>query len=128
VLFGSTVPVASRLVEHTSAAMVAGLLYLGAALGAIAAWTVLGDSMSAPQLAGLGLALIGAALVVGSDHEHPHSHDPIEHSHEHDHDLHHQHSHPHTPAGPHTHLHRHQPLVHAHPHVPDLHHRHVHDD
>jgi drug/metabolite transporter (DMT)-like permease len=97
-------------------------------LGVAIAWFALGDGIRTAEVVGLGLALVGVAFVVRSDHEHDHRHEPIVHDHEHSHDDgHHDHTHDGLdPATTHSHRHRHRELVHAHPHVPDLHHRHDH--
>jgi drug/metabolite transporter (DMT)-like permease len=96
-------------------------------VGAAIAWTVLGETITAAQIAAVVLAAVGVAAVLDSAHLHEHEHRPVEHDHEHDHDdLHHRHDHAESAAGRHHHLHRHEQLVHSHPHVPDLHHRHEH--
>lgn len=99
-------------------------------VGAMVAWTVLGDDVTTRELVSLAIAAAGVSFVLRSDHEHAHRHDPVEHDHEHTHDDgHHDHDH----AGlavelgaRHQHAHHHDLLVHAHSHVPDLHHRHEH--
>jgi drug/metabolite transporter (DMT)-like permease len=95
-------------------------------VGAVLAWVVLGESVSAAQLVALGFAVAGVSVVMGSSHLHEHHHVSVQHEHEHDHDDRH-HDHDHASAGErHVHLHLHRELIHAHPHVPDLHHRHEH--
>jgi drug/metabolite transporter (DMT)-like permease len=95
-------------------------------VGAVIAWVVLGEPVTAGQLVALGLALIGVAAVMNSAHLHEHHHISVDHEHEHEHDgSHHEHEHP-DAVKRHVHPHRHHELVHAHPHVPDLHHRHAH--
>ena len=117
---------------------VAGARELGAArgqlvfatapfVGAIVAWTVLGEDASPRQITSLVIAAVGVSFVLGSDHLHPHRHEPGEHDHEHVHDDgHHDHTHPDGFEGRHQHPHAHRELVHQHPHVPDIHHRHDH--
>lgn len=99
-------------------------------IGAIIAWSALGDAVTAAQLVAVVLAAVGVAVSTRSHHLHEHRHLPVEHDHEHDHggggDGHHEHHHTDGFTGRHRHLHVHDPLVHAHPHVPDLHHRHEH--
>ena len=97
-------------------------------IGAIVAWSVFGDLVTARQVVAFVIAASGVAFVLWSDHEHAHTHEPLAHVHEHEHDEHHVHTHPEEPvsASRHTHRHEHTPLVHRHPHVPDLHHRHEH--
>ncbi|CAN5745899.1 DMT family transporter [soil metagenome] len=118
---------------------VAGARELGAArgqlvfatapfVGAVVAWTVLGDRVAGSQLVAVGIAVAGVVLVMHSDHVHEHHHDAVEHDHEHTHDdKHHHHTHPVGPDGRHQHVHHHDAIHHAHPHVPDIHHRHPHD-
>jgi drug/metabolite transporter (DMT)-like permease len=96
-------------------------------VGAILAWTLLGESITFVQAIAVSIAAAGVALSLRTSHEHAHRHEAIEHEHEHDHDDdHHGHDHADAPSGRHTHRHRHDPVDHAHPHVPDLHHRHIH--
>ena len=99
-------------------------------IGAVLAWTVLGESISMAQLAAVPIAAAGVALSLRSGHEHAHHHVALVHEHEHAHDDgHHDHvHHDHAGAltGPHTHRHRHEPVDHVHDHVPDLHHGHPH--
>ena len=97
-------------------------------IGAMIAWTVLGESVGLAQLAAVGLAAFGVAVSMESGHEHAHQHDELEHEHEHTHDDdHHDHEHQGSLGLRHTHVHRHRPTQHAHSHLPDLHHRHTHD-
>lgn len=96
-------------------------------VGAVVAWTVLGESVTAVQVVSVALALLGVAFVIDSGHEHEHAHAATVHDHEHTHDDgHHEHTHDDGFTGRHQHAHHHGELVHAHPHVPDLHHRHDH--
>ena len=117
-------------------------------LGAVVAWSAFAEPLTAPQVAAVGLAAAGVALVSRSAHEHEHRHEATIHEHEHAHDDgHHGHRHdghghggdggarhgarrdppPVRRGGRHRHVHRHDELVHAHGHVPDMHHRHDHD-
>ncbi len=100
-------------------------------VGALVAWFVLADSVTAREVIAFAIGAAGIAFVLGSDHEHPHGHRQLEHEHDHVHDEHHQHQHEQldegSAPGRHAHVHRHQPLQHLHPHVPDLHHKHTHD-
>ena len=96
-------------------------------IGALIAWSVLGESVSTAQLVAVLIAGTGVAVSLESAHEHEHAHDDVEHQHEHSHDDgHHDHPHVETVKGRHSHVHRHRRVVHSHPHVPDLHHRHPH--
>ena len=96
-------------------------------VGAIVAWTVLGDPVIARQLISLMIAAVGVAFVLRSAHAHEHEHFAVKHDHEHDHaDGHHAGHHDGIEPARHQHSHQHLALVHAHPHVPDLHHRHDH--
>lgn len=98
-------------------------------IGAVIAWSVLGESVTVAQLIAIVIAAIGVGVSLESAHEHRHAHEVMEHEHEHSHDDdHHDHSHDESAEGCHTHLHQHRPRVHSHPHVPDLHHRHRHGD
>lgn len=96
-------------------------------VGAIVAWTVFTDPVTAREVVALAIAAVGVTFVLRSAHEHEHAHEAIEHDHEHAHDDHHHgHHHPARELVRHQHAHRHEAMVHAHPHVPDLHHRHQH--
>jgi drug/metabolite transporter (DMT)-like permease len=123
--YGASITLWVRGAHHLGAAR--GQLIFSAApfVGALVAWSLLGEPVEPDQLVAMVLALGGVSLVLGSGHEHEHRHLPMEHSHEHEHDAHHQHHDP-PQRVRHTHRHLHGPLVHAHPHVPDLHHRHEH--
>jgi drug/metabolite transporter (DMT)-like permease len=126
--YGASITLWVRGAQRLGAAR--GQLIFSAApfVGALVAWSLLGEPVEPNQVIALILALGGVSLVVGSGHEHEHRHAPMEHTHEHEHDSHHQHHRPPQSGVRHTHSHRHEPLVHAHPHVPDLHHRHEHGD
>ena len=96
-------------------------------IGAVLAWVLLRDDVTAVQLIAVGLAAFGIGISLRTDHEHAHRHDVVEHDHEHLHgDGHHEHVHADGFTGRHVHAHWHDELVHAHPHAPDLHHRHDH--
>ncbi|MYI15462.1 MAG: DMT family transporter [Acidimicrobiaceae bacterium] len=98
-------------------------------IGAIIAWSVLGESVTVAQLLAVVIAAAGVGVSLESAHAHRHAHEAMEHEHEHSHDDdHHDHTHDEPVEGRHTHVHQHVPRVHSHPHVPDLHHRHRHDD
>jgi len=117
---------------------VAGARELGAArgqvifaaapfIGALIAWTLLGEPLLTAQLLAVALAAAGVALSIDTGHSHWHEHEALEHEHEHTHDDgHHTHTHDEPVAGRHTHRHRHEPIGHRHPHLPDLHHGHGH--
>ena len=98
-------------------------------IGAVIAWSVLGESVTVAQLIAVVIAAAGVGVSLESAHDHEHAHEAMEHDHEHSHDDdHHDHAHDKAVEGRHTHPHRHRPVVHSHPHVPDLHHRHRHGD
>ncbi|MCY3620017.1 MAG: DMT family transporter [Acidimicrobiaceae bacterium] len=98
-------------------------------IGAIIAWSVLGESVTVAQLIAVVIAAAGVGVSLESAHDHRHAHEAMEHEHEHSHDDgHHDHTHDEPVEGRHTHVHQHVRRVHSHPHVPDLHHRHRHDD
>ncbi len=98
--------------------------------GALVAFVVLGDRLSAFDVVAGALMATGLVAMITDRHGHQHHHDPLEHEHRHRHDEHHRHSHP--PGSPdpadgiHSHQHRHEPLTHIHEHVSDVHHRHAH--
>lgn len=96
-------------------------------IGAVIAWTVLGEDVVTLQIVAVLLAATGVAVSLDSSHHHEHRHESITHDHEHVHDDdHHDHAHPGGFSGRHSHPHHHPATHHAHPHVPDLHHRHDH--
>ena len=96
-------------------------------VGALVAWTVFNESLTARELVASGFAAGGVVFVLGSHHEHEHTHASMSHVHEHEHDEHHDHEHDGlVTSGRHIHLHAHDAFTHLHPHVPDLHHRHEH--
>lgn len=96
-------------------------------IGAVIAWSVLGESVTAVQMLAVVFAAAGVWVSLESAHDHFHAHEAMEHEHEHSHgDRHHDHHHDEPVVGRHTHSHQHQPMTHRHPHVPDLHHRHRH--
>lgn len=89
---------------------------------------ILGESISALQVASALLLVLSLIMLLRDQHHHSHTHEPLAHEHSHRHDDdHHTHSHPESdPSTRHTHWHEHESLGHAHPHWPDLHHRHPH--
>ncbi|MCY3607320.1 MAG: DMT family transporter [Acidimicrobiaceae bacterium] len=96
-------------------------------IGAVIAWSALGESVTVAQLFAVAIAAAGVGVSLESAHHHSHAHEAMEHEHEHSHeDGHHDHQHDEPVAGRHTHVHQHEPIEHSHPHVPDLHHRHRH--
>ena len=96
-------------------------------IGAVIAWSALGESVTIAQLFAVVIAAVGVGVSLESAHDHSHAHEAMEHEHEHSHDDgHHDHHHDEPVAGRHTHVHQHEPIEHGHPHVPDLHHRHRH--
>ncbi len=96
-------------------------------IGAVIAWTVLGETVTELQIVAVIVAATGVVLSLESGHEHHHHHHAIVHDHEHIHDEHHDHAHD-AFTGRHSHPHDHDELVHAHSHLPDLHHRHEHEN
>jgi EamA-like transporter family len=118
---------------------VAGARELGAArgqlvfatapfVGALVAWTVFGEDITARQIVSVVIAMVGVSFVMGSQHLHEHRHDALVHEHEHSHDdgHHDHHAEPDDIVARHSHRHAHAALTHAQPHTPDLHHRHAH--
>jgi drug/metabolite transporter (DMT)-like permease len=96
--------------------------------GAIIAFSLLGEPLTAQLLVGGLLMAAGVWLHLTEHHEHRHTHKALVHSHEHEHDAHHRHEHSASdPQGTrHAHQHSHAPLTHVHEHYPDSHHRHEH--
>jgi len=96
--------------------------------GALIAFALLGEPLTAQLALGGALMAAGVWLHLTERHEHRHAHEPTVHTHEHEHDAHHRHAHSSSDPGgePHTHEHTHAPLTHSHPHYPDSHHRHGH--
>lgn len=96
-------------------------------IGALIAWSTLGEPVTKAQLLSIPLAAAGVALSLRTSHEHIHRHETTVHEHEHSHDDgHHDHGHVESEPARHTHRHEHPELVHSHTHVPDLHHVHAH--
>ena len=96
--------------------------------GAIIAFSLLGEPLTAQLLVGGLLMAAGVWLHLAEHHQHRHAHLALTHSHEHEHDAHHRHEHSASdPQGArHAHQHSHAPLTHVHEHYPDSHHRHEH--
>jgi drug/metabolite transporter (DMT)-like permease len=93
-------------------------------VGALLAWPVNGDRLTATTVLAFTVSLVGVIVVATSHHGHVHTHELMEHAH------------PIDPSDPHhrpgaikvlsgTH-HRHLVLSHEHAHLPDIHHRHTH--
>jgi drug/metabolite transporter (DMT)-like permease len=93
-------------------------------IGAVLAWPIAGDRLSAVSLAAFALSLAGVLVVASARHQHGHRHEPIEHEHTIDADD------PHHGADAIVvvsgRLHRHLAIQHEHEHLPDIHHRHDH--
>jgi drug/metabolite transporter (DMT)-like permease len=93
-------------------------------IGAVLAWPVAGDRLSAVSVVAFALSLAGVLVVASARHQHRHSHEPVEHEHPIDaHDPHHGAGAIVVVAGR---LHRHSAVEHEHEHLPDIHHRHDH--
>jgi drug/metabolite transporter (DMT)-like permease len=96
-------------------------------LGALLAFTALGEPLTRAHGIACALLLPSLAALLSSRHAHAHSHAALGHAHSHRHDDgHHDHAHDPPVRGRHSHAHRHAPMTHTHPHWPDLHHRHAH--
>jgi len=121
------------------ALFVVGLRHLGTArtgayfsvapFAGAAVAVLMGDAVTLPLVAAVGLMGLGVWLHLTERHDHEHSHEALEHSHMHTHDDgHHLHDHDESvaPGTRHCHEHRHEPITHSHPHFPDAHHRHGH--
>jgi hypothetical protein len=93
-------------------------------IGAVLAWPINGDRLTAHTLVAFSVFLVGVLVVATSRHAHVHRHQAMEHSH------------PIDPTDPHHApgavevlsgtRHRHGPQEHDHEHLPDIHHRHTH--
>jgi drug/metabolite transporter (DMT)-like permease len=96
--------------------------------GVILSIPLLGETLSAAQLAAGFILTISLYILFRDQHAHLHEHQRLNHNHGHDHDdPHHDHAHSeNTPKLFHRHWHTHKQISHAHPHWPDLHHRHNH--
>jgi Permeases of the drug/metabolite transporter (DMT) superfamily len=99
--------------------------------GILLATIVLGEGISAPQVAATIVMLGSYAFMLAERHEHAHTHEAIVHTHWHRHgEGHHDHAHeslaPLAAVFGHSHEHEHEALSHEHGHVPDAHHRHLH--
>ncbi len=128
--YGISVVADAYALRLLGAAREAAVFAVAPFAGAVVAFAVLGDRLSAFDVVAGGLMAIGLAAMITDRHGHHHRHEPLQHEHRHRHDEHHQHTHP--PGGPkptdepHSHQHRHEPLTHTHEHVSDVHHRHAH--
>lgn len=93
-------------------------------IGALLAWPVNGDRLTATIMIAFAVSLVGVVVVATSRHAHSHVHEIREHAHPIDS------TDPHHSAGTIEILggtrHRHLVLSHEHAHLPDIHHRHVH--
>jgi drug/metabolite transporter (DMT)-like permease len=93
-------------------------------IGAVLAWPVNGDRLTATTMVAFLVSLAGVVILVSSHHAHRHTHEPLEHTHPIDpRDPHHRPEVIEVLAGA---RHRHLPVSHEHEHLPDIHHRHSH--
>lgn len=94
--------------------------------GVVLSMALLGEGMSALQIAAGAILACSITLPALERHGHSHQHQTLSHTHMHSHDdPHHAHTHEGVEKeGSHSHFHEHEPLTHAHQHCPDLHHRH----
>ena len=93
-------------------------------IGALLAWPINGDQLTATTMVAFSVSLIGVLMVATSHHAHLHTHEFLEHTHPIDQfDSHHQPDAIEVLAGS---RHRHLVLRHEHEHLPDIHHRHSH--
>jgi drug/metabolite transporter (DMT)-like permease len=126
--YGASVALYIASAQKLGATRAQGLFAVAPFAGAALSWLVLGEAISAAQVA--AAALLAAAIVVlhRSQHEHEHVHGELEHVHEQRHDdgQHTQTQTERAPAARHSHRQRHEPIAHAQPHRPDQHHRHHH--
>ncbi len=100
------------------------LFALAPFIGALLAWPVNGDHLTATTVVAFTVSLAGVLVVATSRHGHVHTHEVLEHSHPIDStDPHHQSDVIEMLSGS---WHRHLVILHEHAHLPDIHHRHVH--
>lgn len=93
-------------------------------IGALLAWPINGDRLTASTVIAFAVSLVGVLIVATSHHAHLHTHELLEHSHPIDtSDTHHRPGTIELLGGT---RHRHLALRHEHEHLPDLHHRHLH--
>ncbi|MEP7204479.1 MAG: DMT family transporter [Ilumatobacteraceae bacterium] len=94
-------------------------------VGALLAWPINGDALTAKLFVAFAVSLAGVALVGTAHHVHYHKHSVIQHAHPIDaDDPHHSSDVIEIIDGEH---HRHLAFAHGHEHLPDIHHRHEHD-
>lgn len=93
-------------------------------IGALLAWPVNGDRLTATIMIAFAVSLVGVIVVATSRHSHLHSHEPMEHTHPIDRDD--PHHSPDTIEVLEGSLHRQLAFSHSHEHLPDIHHRHAH--
>ncbi len=99
--------------------------------GIFIAAIMLGEAISAAQVAAFLVMALSYLLLFSERHGHGHAHPAGEHTHWHRHgDGHHGHEHPALgflgKLFGHSHGHRHEAVMHEHSHVSDIHHRHAH--
>jgi drug/metabolite transporter (DMT)-like permease len=93
-------------------------------IGALLAWAVNGDDLTASLVLAFAMSLTGVMIVATARHRHLHLHEQIEHDHPIDTDDPH-----HAPDAIEVladQRHRHLRFEHEHEHLPDIHHRHPH--
>ena len=93
-------------------------------IGAVLAWPIDGEHLSATSAIAFALSLCGVMVVATARHRHRHVHDAIEHEHAIDPDD--PHHGPTSIAVLSGSRHRHLAIEHEHEHLPDIHHRHGH--
>lgn len=131
--YGASIGLFILALRGLGAARTGALFATAPFVGALLAFFILRESLTAQFLVSMPLMILGAVLLLSEDHGHAHEHNLVEHEHSHQHDdLHHAHGHagqhlvP-VPADEHSHQHQHDPVRHVHPHTPDIHHRHEHE-
>ncbi len=93
-------------------------------VGALLAWPINGDHLTATTILAFSVSLVGVLVVATSHHAHVHTHELLEHAHPIDSTE--AHHHPGTVQVLSGSRHRHLVLTHEHEHLPDIHHRHSH--
>ena len=131
VSYGLSIALFILALRDLGAARTSGLFSSAPFIGALVAFLIFAEPVTAQFVVALVLMVGGTTLLVTERHAHRHTHAVLVHAHRHRHDDTH-HTHPHAsgevpPSGWHAHEHAHEPQMHTHPHTPDLHHRHVHE-
>ncbi len=130
VCYGASITLYIRGAQELGATRSQLLFSFAPFVGVLGAWVFLGEDVQTVQIAAGVLMILGAFLLLESNHQHKHTHQATTHTHSHRHDdAHHKHEHSgggESGDGWHSHSHSHEKMSHSHQHLPDLHHRHDH--